>query len=220
MLNILAYHKVNCIETDPLTVNTETFLRELDYLDDKGFNFIVPAGILLKTDDKRNIVLTFDDGYKDNYETVFPLLKAKGIPAVFFVTYNSLGEDGMLSREEVKSISDHGFIIGSHTLSHSRLTALSLDDARKEIAESKRRLEELLKREIEYFSYPYGEINEDIVNLVKEAGYKAGFVTPARWNIKIKKGLFAIRRCGIYHKDIFPVFTFKLSPLYKALRLN
>jgi peptidoglycan/xylan/chitin deacetylase (PgdA/CDA1 family) len=205
-MRILSYHKVNCIDSDPLTVRTEMFLRQLDYLEDKGFNFISPEGLQL--DNRKNVLLTFDDGYKDNYEVVYPILKAKGIPALIFVAFDFLGKEKMLGLEELKTLSRNGVTIGSHTISHPRLTSINKSEAEKEIAGSKDKLEKLLNQKVEYFSYPYGDVNEDIIELVRDSGYKAAFVTPSRRHIKSSH--FTLKRIGIYYHNNLPVFKFKL----------
>lgn len=207
MLKIFAYHKINCIDSDSLTVNTAMFLRQLDYIEDKGFNFVSPTKLDIES--KRGVLLTFDDGYKDNYRVVYPLLKARGIQAIVFITYDFIGKEEMLNLEELRIISEDNFVIGSHTLSHPRLSTLSREEAKKEIFESKQRLAKLLNREIEYFSYPYGDLNREVVGLVMEAGYKAAFVTSRKYGMR--NSAFTLMRYDISRYNYFPVFKLRLA---------
>lgn len=215
MLKVLTYHKVNSIDIDPLTVKTEMFLRHLDCLENRGFNFILPEDILsndlpaLRDPVPRSVLLTFDDGFSTDYEIIFPLLKAKKCSALFFLVTDFIGKDGMLSLDEIRSIRRAGFSIGSHSVSHPRLTSIPLDQAKREIQDSKKLLEDCVKEEVKFFSYPYGDLNEDIISFVKEAGYKAAFLTsPYRRRYKYSK--FTIPRCGLSRDTSFILFNLKL----------
>jgi peptidoglycan/xylan/chitin deacetylase (PgdA/CDA1 family) len=222
VLKVLAYHKVNSLGTDPLTVNTEIFLRHLDYLEDKGFDFVslshslgqaplepIPNSGPVPIPHNRCALLTFDHGFSTDYEVVYPLLKAKGYPAIFFLVTEMLGKKDMLGFQEVISLRKAGFIIGSHTISHPRLTDISLSEAKNEIEGSKKILEDNIHERIDFFSYPYGDLNEDIVNLVKEAGYKAAFLI-SPWMRRYRYSRFTIPRWGIYQNTNFLFFRLKM----------
>lgn len=181
---------------EPLTVKTEMFLRQLDYLEDKG----------------RGVLLTFDHGFRSHYEVVFPLLKARALSAVFFLDTDSIGKEGMLDFDEIKILAGAGFKMASHTISHPYLTRLPLARAKKEIEDSKKILEDHLGVAVDFFSYPYGDLNEEIVALVKAGGYKAAFLTLPWWRPSPRPGgtAFTLPRCGIYHRTNFLLFQLKL----------
>lgn len=97
------------------------------------------------------------------------LLNQYGVKGTFYIP--KTGGNRSLSDSEVKSLSEAGFEIGAHTLTHRELTTLSLSEAREEIRGSKEYLENLLGREVQMFCYPRGKYNERIIDLVKEAGF-------------------------------------------------
>ena len=139
-------------------------------------------------DISRHIVITFDDGYRDNYETAAPILSELRLPACFFVATGFVesttvpwwDEDIQLKKDwmswnEVRALRDQGFEIGSHTINHVDLGILHDDEAESEINQSKARLEAELKEPCNYFSYPYGrleQITEANRGLVRKAGYE------------------------------------------------
>lgn len=131
----------------------------------------------------RFVCITFDDGYKDNYEFAYPILKREHIPFSIFVTTDFVdnkttmwwypGESLGMSLNQLSIIAkDPLCTIGAHTISHPRLEDLSVSQQEKEIVESKLWLEERLGHAIDYFSYPHGSFNEQTKRLVREAGFK------------------------------------------------
>ncbi len=107
----------------------------------------------------------------------------------------STTSDVMLN-DQIKEIDKHDSItIGAHTVNHPCLTNISIQEARKEIVESKKHLENLLKHEIKHFAYPNGDFNEEIVEAVRKAGYKTAVIIGRRW-IRINEplNLFKIPR--------------------------
>lgn len=139
-------------------------------------------------------VLTFDDGYKDFYTVVFPLLKKYQMKATIYVVVNFIGRRGFMNDKEIKEVLDSGLVeLGSHTLDHLYLKLTPESTARKQIFESKKILEEKFKVKVETFAYPYGAFSKKTVDLVKEAGYKAAVsVIPSM--IQSKENLFYLSR--------------------------
>lgn len=123
----------------------------------------------------KTCVLTFDDGYADNYEVLFPILKETGAKATMFVT--NQGETRpkeFLTAEQLRELDRSGLVeIGGHTAEHTTLTALATDaEKRAAIVTNKDRLERVLGHAVESFAYPCGGEDDGIVALVKAAGYK------------------------------------------------
>ena len=137
------------------------------------------------------VVVTFDDGYESMVKNALPELKKRGIPATIFVITDALGQtprwdsfgsglgedDKVMSAEQLRKLGLDGVIIGSHTMTHRVLPRLSEDEARREIAGSRAKLEEILGKRVKVFSFPYGAFNQKLVELCREAGYERVFTT-------------------------------------------
>ncbi|MGE5397697.1 MAG: polysaccharide deacetylase family protein [Chitinophagales bacterium] len=195
---ILAYHKVS---PDPragglgLRVKPADFDWQMRYLKDNGYHSVSIGSVIDhftrgKKLPKKPFVVTLDDGYQDNYFYVYPILKKYGYTATIFVATKTIGrfnefdyKDGiqpknkMLTWDEIKEMSANGITIGAHTIDHVHLTEITPDKARHQIAGSKEVLEKELKKEIQYFCYPYGEYNQAIAEIVKDSGYLAALTT-------------------------------------------
>jgi len=185
---ILMYHSVNPDATakNRLALTPVAFQRQMRFLKEHKYN-VLPleaAANLIKDKKKipaKTVVITFDDGYKDNYTYAFPVLKKYNLPATIFIIINEVGrpQQDRLSWDEIKAMQASGIItFGSHTLGPEPLVNIKSEiELRKEIFDAKKILQEKLGSAVNIFSYPGGLFNERIKNLVKEAGYKAAVVT-------------------------------------------
>lgn len=148
--------------------------------------------------DKRYFHLSFDDGFRNIFTNAFPILKKYDVPAMFFVPSSLIGADWEMTRkyclrttnyraviemvkwDDLKEMISEGYEIGSHTKTHTRFSELSanIDLMQDEIIGSKKELENNLKYNCKYISWPYGrltDIDEVSLNMVNEAGYVACF---------------------------------------------
>ena len=116
-------------------------------------------------------MLTFDDGYADNYSTMLPILEAHGMTAVVYVITNEIGQAGYLTFDELKDMQRRGIEIGSHTADHLPLTSLDEKTRDKQIRESKIFLEWGGLQTIYSLSYPNGAFNADIVEILRRSEY-------------------------------------------------
>ena len=140
---------------------------------------------------RRTVCLTFDDGYADTFTCALPVLKRLGVPFAVYVTTgfvdNALpmwwygGEPlGLESSQLLQLAAEPLCTIGAHTLSHPRLATLPEAEQRHEVGESKRRLEALLKRPVEHFSYPHGSFSDATVRICRELGFRTAVTTSGR----------------------------------------
>jgi peptidoglycan/xylan/chitin deacetylase (PgdA/CDA1 family)/glycosyltransferase involved in cell wall biosynthesis len=157
--------------------------------------------------DKKYVILTFDDGYRDNYTLLMPLLEKYGFKAVIYmVTHKAenswdLKDEGrtfpLLSKEQVLDMSRRGIEFGAHTMNHVDLTKVGVEEAWKEITGSKKYLEELLGKPVNTFAYPYGNINDSVKELVRKAGFTYGIGT-VNGPLAMHQDVMNIRRIVIH----------------------
>lgn len=158
-------------------VEPETFEKQLQYLKSAGFTTISFQQLSNHLADSaklpdKPVILTFDDGWKNQYLHAVPLLKKYGFTATFFIPTDSIGKRSMLNWEEIKIMHKAGMVIGSHSRSHPFLNeAKDFEELKKEIMESKKTIEDNIGVAVQDFAYPYGKYDERTVAVVKAAGY-------------------------------------------------
>lgn len=142
------------------------------------------------------ICLTFDDGYQDNYDIAYPILKELGVPFTIYVTTGFIdnrvpmwwypNEHLGISTESLNALDgDSICTIGAHTVSHPRLDTLSIEEQHKEIAESKAILEQWLGHSVDHFSYPHGVYNEDTLQIVHDCVFHSALHA---WGGTVRRG--------------------------------
>lgn len=183
---IIMYHYVEYVQDindfirKRLDISPAVFEKELEALKEARFEtyFVrdIPDILRGKKYYARNhsIVLTFDDGYEDFYEVVFPLLKKYNVRGTVYVINDFVGRKGFLTREQIVEMSHSGLVeIGAHTMDHAYLKNMARQNAKLQIMESKKELEEWTGMKVDTFAYPYGAFGEESVELVKEASFSA-----------------------------------------------
>ncbi len=215
---ILMYHSVDPSKTETPSLSLESFSYQLNFLKTHNYKVISLQELIdyIKRGHipKKTVVITFDDGYKDNLKAVELLNKYK-FPAVIFMIVGYTGKRDYLSAEDLNWIVSSGKVeIGAHTYSHAYLP--KAENPQKEIVEAKRQLQKLLNREIKYFSYPIGGFNKNIKEMVKRAGYKCGLTTNRGYSKQID--IYALRRIKMKDSDKGISLWFKLSGFYDAFR--
>lgn len=235
---ILAYHRINSSHKDPLALPVEDFRAQMSYFRESGYSALTleEFSTLVTQGDipQKTLVITFDDGYRDNYLFAFPILKDHGFRGTFFLTADYIGtndafpmdkdkgwdnvadEDLPLTWKQVFEMKDYGMEFGSHTCSHRNLDELSDKEVVKEIVESKRYLEQRLQLKVRSFCYPSGRYNQKVKEMVREAGYTAAVVTPRQG--QRNEDLYSLKRVGIYSGDTGWRFQLKISPFFRVVR--
>ena len=198
-LRVLMYHKVNDLPNNRMSMPVSHFDEQMAELGELGYTVVDLDAVLdhyvgRKPLPEGAVLITFDDGYRDNLENAAPVLKKYGYPAVQFVPIAYVGDSQPLPHEkylsahgvfnptvdwdEIRELERHGVRIESHGISHRPLAELEIDEAAREIAISKLKLEEQLGRRVRAFSYVKGsEADYKPVHpsLVRQAGYDLAF---------------------------------------------
>lgn len=181
---IICFHSINDDPSvkNPIIISKDKFRQQLEAIRDNGYTTLTMSQLndyLYKDKPipEKSVVLTFDDGYRDNYTNAFPILKEFNMNATIFIIQSYLDRDEYLTAEQVKELSNSGIDIESHTVSHIDLPNLSYEDQLKELKDSKEKLENLINKPIISIAYPEGKYNDDTKRAFLEAGYSMGFTT-------------------------------------------
>ncbi|MBI4547768.1 MAG: polysaccharide deacetylase family protein [Ignavibacteriae bacterium] len=200
-IKILMYHRIvddkNLSHRYPqVCVHVRDFRHHLALLERWGFTAITFEDYQLCLEGELNlpkkpVILTFDDGYVDTFQHAVPLLQEFGTRAVFFVLGNQqistniwdekigLPRASLINEKQILELHGAGFEIGSHSMTHAVLPALSREQAWEEILRSRALLEILLNAPVKSFAFPYGLADTMTKKLVKDAGYSIGCATYA-----------------------------------------
>jgi peptidoglycan/xylan/chitin deacetylase (PgdA/CDA1 family) len=219
------YHSIDYKEGSHF-VSPENFAKQMEYIKKKGYEVItldeLAGSIKNKQRLKKNkVVITFDDGYQNNFKYAYPVLKRLGFPATIFLISDFTGrEKRFLNWDEVRIMSKNNISFGAHTKSHFYLGSF-MDEgaAREEIAGPKKRIEQETGAAVDYFCYPTGGFNERVKEIVKESGYK-GACTTNRGFANFNRDIYELKRIKVTNSDLRRTFSFwmKLSGYYNLIR--
>ncbi len=176
-----------------LRVDPRKFEWQMAYLSSRGYNAITPDQLWAHLDHgaplpPKPVLITLDDGYRDNYVCAYPIMREYGFVATVFVVANAVGGTNyfdadtqpvnvMLSWDEIRTLAAAGWTIGAHTLDHPQLTAVEPARAEREVRGARDALAKELGLPVHHFCYPYGDFNDHTVRTVVEAGYRLAFTT-------------------------------------------
>ena len=200
---ILCYHQIRAWRaadsesTKDYVVAPETFKEHIKMLADSGYHTILPDELLayLSTGAKlpaKPIMLTFDDTDVEQFTLAAPELKKYDFKGVFFIMTVSIGRPRYMSSDQIKSLSDAGHVIASHTWDHQNFKKYTAEDWIAQVDKPTKRLEEITGKKITYFAYPFGLWNADGIPELKKRGFKAAFQLSAKRDEK--EPLYTIRR--------------------------
>ena len=221
---VLNYHQVEPKDGNPLTLWPEQFEAQMEYLAAEDYTTITIDEMMDALENstslpEKSVIITFDDGYADNYEYVYPILKKYGFKATIFLIYDFTNTyPNYLTWDQVAEMKDSGLIhFESHTMTHANLAELtSVDELRHEIADSHDLLSEKLGYDMHYIAYPGGRVNEEIERITSAAGYRGGFTvhyglsTPA-------EGRYQMDRIPIFGANMHTLTRFKLRLAFAPL---
>ena len=230
---IILYHKIDKPGRGVLVRGGFTpparFAKQMSCLKKQGFVFYSASELIDYYRENGNfphngITLSLDDGWQDNYINAFPVLKDLGIKATIFLVASCIGETSKkamapgeterahLSRAEILEMARHGIEFGSHSVNHKWLHDLPPDEARFEVEESKKQLENLLQQSCKVFAYPAGYYSPTVAELVQNAGYMAAFTTT--YGPTGSPDPYALNRIEVLRRDRFLYqFKRKVQPL-------
>jgi peptidoglycan/xylan/chitin deacetylase (PgdA/CDA1 family) len=195
---ILMYHSIEYEKDNGLRIPKEKFRNQMQYLKDNKFTPIsldelYDAMVANKHLPQKPIVITFDDGYVDNYINAYPVLKEFNFKATIFMVSGCINSPSYLNDNQLKELEENNIAIESHSVNHFRMNELNYEEQKSEIVTSKKVLEKLLKKEIKYFAYPYGRFSDSTEKLLEEAGYILA-VTTVEGSANKSDGIYKLNR--------------------------
>ena len=221
---VLNYHQINDRDHNALTLSTPEFEAQMKYLAENGYHTITPAELADHLENgtalpEKPILLTFDDGYIDNYKNAYPILLKYGLKGSIYIITDYLDVyPNYLTWAISKEMQDSGTIdIECHTMTHVALSSLdSAEELQHEAVDSKKAIEAHLQKRVTSIAYPCGAYNDEVQRVVKDAGYRTAFT--------VNYGLdypgddqYALNRVPIFGCTSHSFLRFKLRILFTPL---
>lgn len=210
---ILMYHHVGDLPPTAdrtakrYTVSTADFAAQMKWLHDHHYHAIstdqladhLETGAALP---HKPVIITFDDGWYDQYVNAFPALKASQLTATFYIYTNGINAGGYISEAQFREMQAAGMRIESHTIGHPSLVKLKPEDAKREIEFPKAEITRRLGTPVTSFAYPFGDFDEKVVAMVREAGYRTAVTTEVGLTQKREQLLYLRRVMMTYGDDL------------------
>ena len=225
---ILCYHRFGS-KPSQLAVTPAAFEAQMDYLARNGYH-VLPlarvAGFLERGEPipRKSVVLTIDDGYRSTYEVAYPILRKYGFPATVFLYSDFVGAPDALTWPQMKEMEASGLVnIQPHSKTHANLTM-------RMSGETDAKYRERMKAEVDVpirliqdrlavgslaFAFPYGDVNETLVDLLKRQGVHLGVTVTPGGNAFFAYP-FMLRRSMIFGGDGIDSFKSKLATFAQA----
>lgn len=226
---ILIYHSIDN-DKSRISLDVISFEKQLRFLKQKGYKSI--NFNCIENFNEKQIIITFDDGYKDNLLNALPILKKYNFNATCFIITNFVGrtnswdsthrdyiEKEFMNTGDIREWISHGMTIGSHSQNHKDLTILDNKNLDNELRKSKFFLEDLTSKNIDQFCYPFGKVNLNVYENVKNL-YKNAFTTNrSRYNA-LEHDNFLLPRIDM-GKDISNLkMLIKLETIYEDIKFK
>lgn len=224
---IFVYHNIvkepSEVEYDYMQTTVEVFEKQIKGLQGFGYHFIDYEDLKEYSEGKKEIykkscIVTFDDGYLGVYENAYPIAKKYNIPITMFIITDNVGKSGIINWNQAKEMQESGLVtIASHSTNHVDFNNLSATEAKDNVNESYRLIEENLgEQKLKIFTYPYGLHTDEERKIIEEAGYIEN-LTDNKINKSNNLELNGLHRCYPLSDSSCKMIT---KIIYRALRYN
>ena len=222
---IFVYHNIVDKITGPDYMQTtkENFVNQITGLKNLGYE-IIRYDDLIKYDrgekklKEKSLIITFDDGGKSNYENLFPIIKQYNIPVTINVIDDKVGNDGYLTWEEIKEMSDSGLVdVYSHSRYHKDPNTVDTNQYVEDIEYSHKHIENVLGKNVtKIFTYPYGLYDDEKIIALEKAGFIQN-LTDNKVNESDKLDLSRLHREYPLNDSVFKIL---LKTFYRVVRYD
>ncbi len=214
---IITYHQIatTSVAEDPerMAIPPERFAAQMAYLKQQSYQTLSLDQLTqAQASAQKQVVISFDDGFADNYQQAFPILEQYGFKATIFLVTARMGKHShwtqsqypMLTWAQIEEMQRYGIDFQSHTENHVDLARTEKQTALKELKQSKQTIEDKLGNAVTHLAYPYGSYSEDTLALVAEAGYQHAYASSMANNQILEQSRF-----NLYGRD--KIFSYRLQ---------
>lgn len=211
---VLGYHAVSDASSSLLTVRRAELRRQVAELVGRGYAGATFNRAVLDSSPRRRLAVTFDDGERNVLEHGLPVLTELGVPGTVFVVTSLVGAPGALGWDDLETLAEAGWEVGSHTSTHALLTELDEAAIDAEMRSSREAIEDMLGRPCRSIAYPYGSADSRVRAAAARAGFTAGCTTAGT----LRDDALCWPRVGVHGHDGRILFRLKTSRLGRVLR--
>ena len=224
---VLSYHSISN-DNSNISLDLKSFEKQMSFLRNRGYNSINFDEI--KNDQEKKIIITFDDGYKDNLINALPILKKYNFKATCFLITKFIGKNNdwdsskkdyfkkeLLNNNDISEWISNGMRIGSHSHNHKILTNLTLNLIEEDLDISKNFLENKFGFTIDDFCYPFGKVNNSVYQIVKKKFKTAVTTNRSRYNT-YNHNVHLIPRIDMGKKIFLIKILLKLETIYEDIK--
>ncbi len=240
-LLVLCYHAVSDAWPSPAAISRSRLSAQVRFLLRRGYRPMTLSAALGDDAPRKAMAITFDDAYTSILEAGFPVLERLGVPATVFVPTDAAGDASQMtwselrqwvgtehehelrcmSWEQLRTLTDRGWEIGSHTCSHPHLTEIGEEAAAAELSASRAACEDALQRPCTSLAYPFGSYDRGVMDLVAAAGYEAAVTLDERIAAPLRgRGRLEVPREAIYRATGWPIFAAKTARTVRRVRVS
>ena len=226
---VLVYHSISDDKSN-LSLKINNFETQIKFLNKSGFKTVSFDEI--DRNKKKQIIITFDDGYKDTCQFALPILKKYNFKATCFLVSNLIGKKNswdklredfisknLMNTEDINEWIKNGMSIGSHSHNHADLTKLNEFELEKDLDFSKKTLEDKFGKKINNFCYPFGKVNKPVYDAVKKKFKTAVTINRSRYETN-KHNLLLIPRIDMGKNiSLFKIFL-KMETFYEDIKFK
>ncbi|MBI5787633.1 MAG: polysaccharide deacetylase family protein [Candidatus Schekmanbacteria bacterium] len=211
---ILLYHSVSDKSNYPYAISVDEFSWQMEYLHKHKVTVDSLENVLSKRQyhndiHGRRVVISFDDGYEDNFTAAVPVMDKYGYKATIFISTAFIGDSNrwedpafprlkMMNRDQIMELAKRGHTIGGHTHGHINMAAQDLTKVKEDLAAARRFLFQDIKSKFIPFAYPFGKYNQNIIDLIQQEGYSCAVTAGGFWGNNPHISKWELRREDIH----------------------